>query len=132
SLKEQLDNEWKKTGYASLAQQQRAHRQAHQTLERFYQQVEQSPPPLLIEHDFEARLDEHDIILHGRMDVVLDDNGIEIRDYKTGLKGYDQKAVKAKASASDQLAVYALAWQIAHGQLPARVALHYVDDNIVG
>lgn len=132
SLKEQLNTSWQKTGYSTLEQQQRAHRQAHKTLERFYSQTEQSPPPLQVEHDFEVMLDESDIILHGRMDVVLDDNGVEIRDYKTGLNGYDVKTVKGKASASDQLAVYALAWQIQNGQLPARVALHYVDDDVVG
>lgn len=132
SLKEQLDNSWQKTGYASLAQQKRAHRQAHQTLERFYHQAEQSPPVLHIEHDFEVRLEEQDIILHGRIDAVLDDNGVEIRDYKTGLNGYDEKTAKTKASASQQLAVYALAWQLANGQLPARVALHYVDEDVIG
>ncbi len=132
SLKEQLDRDWKKTGYETREQQEKAHRQAHATLERFYEQAITAPAPLHIEHPFEAKLDGQDIILHGRMDVVLDENGIEIRDYKTGKKGYDQKQAKTYASSSHQLAVYALAWQINHDELPARVALHYVDDDMIG
>jgi RecB family exonuclease len=132
SLHQQLDANWDREGYATAEQQKRNLVQAHTTLDRFYKQAQAAAVPVQVEQEFKARLLEEDIVLHGRMDVVLDENGIEIRDYKTGHKGYDEKQAKTKASASTQLAVYALAWQINHDELPARVALHYVDDDLVG
>ncbi len=132
SLHQQLDADWNREGYATIEQEKRNLAQAHATLARFYEQALASQPPLLVEKEFQVRLAEEDIVLHGRMDVVLDEDGVEIRDYKTGRKDYDEKKLKAKASASTQLAVYALAWQINHDELPARVALHYVDDDMVG
>ncbi len=131
TLQQQLDDQWSNEGYISLDQAQRSRRLAHQTLEQFYTQAEAGEAPLEVEKDFEVRLAEEDIVLHGRMDVVVDSGGTEIRDYKTGLKNYDGKDAKSRASGSTQLSVYALAWLINHDEVP-KVGLQFVDINLVG
>lgn len=125
-LLEDLKVGWNKAGYASKAQQETAYHQAQVTLKRFYDKAEQEAPAKLVEHPFEVKVSD-DIVLHGRMDVVFESSdGIEIRDYKTGDSVKDEKKAKQRASASQQLTLYALAWQLQNGDIP-KVALEFPD-----
>src|SRR5690606_14265383 len=106
--------------------------QAHQTLTNFYNNAVNSSPPLGVEESFEVKLEPEGVLLRGKMDVVLDNDGVEIRDYKTGNKVRDEAAAKKRATASSQLTMYALAWQVLHDELPARLSLEFVDTGAIG
>src|SRR5690606_21428386 len=85
-----------------------------------------------IEEKFEVNLQPENITLHGRMDIVLQsEKGPEIRDYKTGLSVQSEDSAKKRAGASQQLTMYALAWQELHGVIP-RVSLEFVDSGLIG
>jgi len=60
---------------------------------------------------------------------VVYQNGtdVEIVDYKTSNSVNSPEKAKQKATASEQLTLYALAWQQIHGQLPALVTLDFID-----
>lgn len=128
----ELEGGWNKAGYVSKEQQQKAFRQAQQTLTNFYQRAASEPAPYLVEEPFEATLEPEHIILRGRMDVVYDHDGTEIRDYKTGNTIRDDAGAKKRATASSQLTMYALAWQLLHGDIPAKVSLEFVDSGFLG
>jgi DNA helicase-2/ATP-dependent DNA helicase PcrA len=128
----ELEAGWNKAGYLSRLQQEKALAQAKASLTNFYQKALEGPIPYLIEDAFEVSLPTENVVLHGRMDVVFDDGGIEIRDYKTGTKAKNDADAKKRASASDQLTMYALAWQLKTGNIPARVSLEFVDTGAVG
>lgn len=125
-----LKNGWNKGGYSSKAQQERAFIQAEATLSRFYQHSLKEAPPYQIEYKFEVPIAE-DIILHGRIDAVFKNGGLDIRDYKTGDSVKDEKKAISKARESKQLTLYALAWQIEHGEMPTTVTLQYPDTDLV-
>lgn len=128
---EDLQAVWDRSGYVSRQQADRAYEQAKATLARFYQSAAAAPPPLFVEEPFEITLEPENIILHGRMDVVLDgENGPEIRDYKTGTSVQTAEKARSRAS-SQQLTMYALAWSEMHGHIP-RVSLQFVDTDLIG
>lgn len=128
-----LETGWSRGGFVTRAQADRALKQAKDTLEWFYDQAKTNPPVLYIEDPFEIDLQPENIILHGRIDVVLDgEKGLEIRDYKTGSAVSDQKQASERARATNQLKMYALAWSETHdGQIP-NVSLQFVDKKITG
>lgn len=128
----ELKASWIKTGYASKDQQERAYAQAVATLTRFYEQTAAGPVPLHVEQPFSVELEPEGIALRGRYDVVLEEDGIEIRDYKTSISVKTAEKAKQRATASTQLTLYALAWQLANGDLPARLSLQFVDTDILG
>ncbi len=133
ALLKDLVHGWQKGGYASKAQRERALAQAQVTLTNYYKLAAAGPAPIGVEEKFEAALADEDIIIHGRLDAIYaTENGVEIRDYKTGLAVSDQETANSKAKESKQLTLYALAWQITHGELPDSVSLHYVDSGIIG
>ncbi|MDQ3093970.1 MAG: ATP-dependent helicase, partial [bacterium] len=130
----QLEQSWNKSGYSSKQQQQRAYEQAKATIKSYL--VKSSAPnfkPLLVEEPFEALLEPESIYLRGRYDLVLqNDNGVEIRDFKTSISVTSPAKAKSRATASIQLTMYALVWQLAHGELPQTVSLDFVDTGQVG
>jgi DNA helicase-2/ATP-dependent DNA helicase PcrA len=127
-LLEDLKLGWNKAGYSSKTQQERAYERAKNTVKNFYNQALSDPAPYLIEHPFEVSLP-GDIVLHGRIDVVYQtDDGVEIQDYKTGDSVKDDKKAKQKAQSSQQLTMYALAWQKQTGEIP-KVSLRFPDTN---
>lgn len=129
-LIEDLEQGWNKAGYSSKTQQERALARAKTTLTNFYNQALESSAPKLVEEKFEVKLP-GDIILHGRIDVVFEDEGgTEIRDYKTGDSVKDEKKAKSRVTGSTQLTLYALAWQVEHGEIPAKVTLQFPDTNM--
>jgi DNA helicase-2/ATP-dependent DNA helicase PcrA len=128
----ELEAGWNKAGYTSRTQQEKALAQAKITLTNFYINAAKTPTPYLIEEPFEVSIEPENITLHGRMDVVFNHEGVEIRDYKTGSKAKTDADAKKQAGASDQLTMYALAWQLLNGVIPAKVSLEFVDTGAVG
>jgi len=128
----ELSGGWNKAGYISREQQQKAFKQAQQTLTAFYNRAANEPAAYLIEEPFEITLEPENVILRGRMDVVYDHDGIEIRDYKTGNTVHDDSAAKKRATASSQLTMYALAWHLKYGSIPDKVSLEFVDAGLIG
>ncbi len=128
---EDLAKGWHKFGYASKSQQERALNQAKSTLTSFYKQATTSPAPIAVEDEFYVEIADN-LVLDGRIDAVYDNDGIEIRDYKTGYAAKDETEAKAKAGESRQLELYALAWLTKTGELPVKLSLHYVDTNSIG
>ena len=132
AMLQSLEQGWQKSGYASKSQRERAFEQAKQTLASYYKQAASGFAPIAVEQDFEARLSD-DLVLYGRIDAVFQtDKGIEIRDFKTGYAARDEADAKKKASSSRQLELYALAWYLGKGELPAQLSLHYVDAGVIG
>lgn len=130
---EDLVLNWQKGGYASKAQRERALEQAKKTLSNYYADALENPAPIGVEEKFEAPLGDGNIVIHGRLDAVYAlRSSVEIRDYKTGLSTEDQKGADSKAKESKQLTLYALAWQINHGELPEKVSLYFVDKGLIG
>lgn len=128
-----LESGWDKSGYATKEQQERAFAQAKKTLTAFYQESATMAAPILVEEKFTAELEPEHIVLRGRYDVVLNnEDGIEIRDYKTGTKVKSVEKAKDRARSSNQLMMYALAWQLRSGELPTSCSLHFVDTGVVG
>jgi DNA helicase-2/ATP-dependent DNA helicase PcrA len=133
SMLEDLVHGWQKGGYASKAQRERALEQAKKTLARYYEEARTQSAPIAVEEKFEASLSDENVVIHGRLDAVYrTSEGVEIRDYKTGLTTDDQTGADNKAKESKQLTLYALAWQVIHGELPATVSLYFVDKGLIG
>lgn len=128
ALKVQLEAGWRDHGYTSAEAAETARRQALKTLENFYKREEKLGRKVRSsEEDFRLVLDEHKLIVKGRMDATFDtEAGLEIRDFKTG-RGRDKDKLDAKAKSSLQLRTYALATREMTGRPPARVVL----DNVV-
>ncbi len=132
-LKRELAANWNKAGYASKQQERRAFAQANSTLERIFNSRLGARIPKYIEEPFTAELLDEGVVLRGRFDVAFDDeNGTEIRDYKSGTKVNDDEKAKKRAQSSIQLTMYALAWQVTHGKLPDNLTLDFIDTGFIG
>ncbi len=129
---EELEHGWNKAGYHSKAQQQRRLATAKESLTSFYSQALESPAPTRVEESFRVQIADT-VVLYGRIDAIFkDDDGVEIRDYKTGFAAKTPEAAQKNVSDSKQLELYALAWLTQHGEMPAKLSLHYVDTNLIG
>lgn len=134
---EKLQADWPKVGYSSKAQAERAKKAGLEAFEKTYHRINGEPVPVAVEWPFKVRLPESHLVLRGRIDVVMstsDKKGdsVEIRDYKTSTSATDETKAKSKASASNQLVMYALAWRLAHGQDPIQVTLDFVQTSQLG
>jgi RecB family exonuclease len=68
------------------------------------------------------------LTIRGKIDAVYQlDKGVEIRDFKTGTSVRTAEQAKSRTSGSQQLTLYALAWQQLRGELPARLSLDFVE-----
>jgi DNA helicase II / ATP-dependent DNA helicase PcrA len=133
-LQQELRDYWPKEGYISKSHRERALAQGLKSIEHFYKMhvLEESQKPHLIEWPFSVHLKPEDIILRGRYDVVFDNDGIEIRDYKTTMSVDTPEKAKRRATSSEQLTLYALVWQELQSNLPAKLSLEFVDTGLVG
>ncbi len=133
-LETQLQRDWPRSGFLSSGHRDRAWAQATKTLRNLYERVEHSPRvPLLVEEAFCVNLPEQHLKLKGRFDAVFPvPKGVEIVDYKTSASVDTPEKAKRRASASQQLTLYALAWQVQHDELPALVTLDFVDTDMRG
>lgn len=118
-----------KRGFASENVKQRMYEQAMESTKRIYERFITDTPPLAVETTFAVAVPDLPVRIKGRMDAVYaHDKGIEIRDYKTSRSVTTYEQAKSKTNASQQLTVYALAWQLMHaGELPAALTLDFVE-----
>lgn len=132
TMLQELEVNFDLSGYASKKQQTQALSRAKTTLRRFYETSLANKPASLVEEEFQLHL-ENNIILKGKMDAVFGEGSeAVIIDYKTGDRVKDGAKAKAAASKSQQLTMYAMAWQKISGSLPKKVALIYPDTEQVG
>lgn len=133
-LQLRLVSEWPKLGYASAHQRERALSQAQATLKNLCQRVLSEPRvPLAVEEPFKLKLDDLRLTLSGRFDAVFPHGkGVEIVDYKTSTSVDTPEKAKQRANASEQLTLYALAWQSLHDELPNLLTLDFIDTGMKG
>jgi DNA helicase-2/ATP-dependent DNA helicase PcrA len=130
---EELEAKWPKEGYLSLVQRDRALTHSLKALEITYARLLEEPVPIASEKPFRIHIPDSRLILKGRMDVVMPtENGVEIRDYKTSTSATTPEKAKASAQRSKQLDMYALAWRLTTNEMPASVALDFVQTNQIG
>ncbi|MEJ0073719.1 MAG: PD-(D/E)XK nuclease family protein [Candidatus Saccharibacteria bacterium] len=99
---------------------------------RLYDRFTTEQPPIEVEKPFNVSVPDLPVRIKGRMDAVYGHpKGIEIRDYKTSIVRDDKKA-KERAGDSQQLTVYALAWQLMHDEMPASLALDFIETGHIG
>ncbi len=133
-LQAYLKDHWSNTGYLSSRHKERSLRQAKTTLESFYKKAASNPRiPILIEDPFTFTIKDAKLSIRGRFDAVFPlGNSVEIVDYKTTGSIDNPEKAKRRASSSDQLSMYALAWSKAHNELPALVSLDFIDTGLTG
>jgi DNA helicase-2/ATP-dependent DNA helicase PcrA len=120
-------------GFASEAVKQRTHAHALEATRRIYDRFVSEVLPIEVEKPFNVAIPDLPVRIKGRMDAVYaHSKGVEIRDYKTSQAVLSDKKAKEKASSSQQLTVYALAWQLMHDELPAALTLDYVETGHMG
>lgn len=121
------------SGYASARSRERAHAQARQTIHKVYERFISDPLPLETEQPFAAALRDVPLIIKGRIDAVYPlGQGIEIRDFKTGTAVSTPEKAKQRATGSNQLTLYALAWRQLRGDMPALLTLDFVETGQLG
>lgn len=130
-----FEQAWNIEGYISKDHAETAHEQALQTIQNFYEQhfLGDKIIPTEVESEFSVPLPGTTIRLRGRFDAVFEnENGAEIRDYKTSSTVDTPEKAKRRTSSSDQLTIYALVWRELHGELPAKLSLEFVDTGMFG
>ncbi len=134
-LQKFLEGNWPREGFLSPGHQKRSLTQATRSLRRFYKREQAANHhPRYIERNFAVDLAEIKTVVKGRFDAVYEDEeGAEIRDYKTGAATVTQQD-KANSRVKDslQLGVYALAWQRLGGRIPDRLTLDFIDSGLIG
>lgn len=134
-LQAHIKSNWPKEGFVYAEHSKRGLEQAISTITRFYKREEYANRhPEYVERAFEVPFSEINVVLVGRFDAVYQDSkGVEIRDYKTGASTItDEKSANARAATSQQLALYALAWEQMNGKSPDLVTLDFVDVGFIG
>lgn len=122
-----------KAGYESKRSRERSHAQAKRTIRTVYERFRSDALPIETELPFTLELPDMPLNIRGRIDAVYTHGqGVEIRDFKTGTSILTEKQAKARATGSSQLTLYALAWQVLHGELPALLSLDFVETGFIG
>ena len=117
-----------KSGYISEGSRDRDHLSARKSVGQIYERFISETLPIETEKPFNVEIPEAKLRFRGRLDAVYDtEGGIEIRDYKTSTKVRTAEQAKSRTTSSKQLALYALAWQLEHGELPAKLTLDFVE-----
>jgi DNA helicase-2/ATP-dependent DNA helicase PcrA len=120
-------------GYASAQSRERAHTQAVKTVEAIYERFMHDPLPFETERPFAVRVPDMPLKIIGRIDAVYQmEKGVEIRDFKTGMSVTTPEKAKSRATSSNQLTLYALAWQLMHDEMPALLSLDFVETGELG
>lgn len=123
---------WRSEGFVSLSHEQERKRQGLAIIKRFYKQQNAADQlPIAVEKSFTLNLNRLKTRINGRYDCILPaDDGVEIRDFKTGNVDTAAKA-RTKLKKSFQLDLYAYAWQQAGGLPVKRTSLHFVEHDIL-
>jgi RecB family exonuclease len=89
--------------------------------------------PIEVEQSFGVNVPDMPLRIIGRIDAVFQQgNSVEIRDFKTTTSVATPEQAKSRATASQQLTLYALAWQLLHDEIPALLTLDFVETGQVG
>ncbi|HEY1064006.1 MAG TPA: ATP-dependent DNA helicase, partial [Candidatus Saccharimonadales bacterium] len=132
-LLEHVKSALPRRGYASAGSRDRAHAQALQTVPRLYERFMHDPLPLEVEQSFGVHIPNTILKMVGRIDAVYQlEKGVEIRDFKTSTSVTTPEKAKSRATASQQLTLYALAWQLMHAEMPALLSLDFVETGQIG
>jgi len=134
SLEKRLDQEWPALGYLSKGHRDRSRQLAVTSLKNLYDRITTAGrQPLAVEEPFSFSLPECQLKVSGRFDAVFPlRDGIEIVDYKTSVSVDTPEKAKQRATSSQQLTLYALAWQMKHDELPVQVTLDFIDTGMTG
>lgn len=132
-LTEQVRQALPRSGYASAGVRERAHAQAISSLKQMYERFSAEELPTKDEEPFGAILPGLPIKIIGRIDALyIRPDGVEIRDFKTSSSVATDEKAKSRATTSQQLTVYALAWLILHGEIPKLLVLDFVETGKQG
>ena len=132
-LTAQLIAGWPLEGYGSSVQLKRAQTATLAHLKPLYKRLIQDEIPLMSEQKVKVSVPGAGLILTGRIDAVLPaEDGVEIRDYKSGTGVQTAEKAKSRATASKQLALYALAWRLKTGEAPVKLSLDFVQTGLIG
>lgn len=122
---------WRSVGFISREHEEKRFQEGVKTLKNYYKTEEKSKTrPALIEEDFKMAVDQAKI--RGRWDRIdMDETESVIIDYKTG-DVKDQKDADKKAKESNQLGLYAIAFQNRFNKLPDKMVLSFVKTGLKG
>ncbi len=128
---EVFEGAWQSVGFLSREHEDLRLEQGRAVLRRFVAEEEQRGlVPTAVERPFTFLLGTNKVV--GRFDRVDERDGrVAIIDYKSSAV-HDQKEADRKAKESLQLAIYALAYDQMHGQIPDAVELHFLESSLVG
>jgi len=132
-LQTRLAELWSDRGYESKDMAGAAHDRAADAIRRFVRRERNSCRQILgSEVPIMLDIAEAKMRLRGRIDAYFTtEAGVEIRDFKTGLRKDAAKIAEA-AKKSFQLRAYAMAYQVMNGELPQSVTLDYVVTGVEG
>jgi DNA helicase-2/ATP-dependent DNA helicase PcrA len=125
SLRQLYEKHWRDEGYPDTMQQREYKKRGYEELTEFYERNKDAfQAPLALEENFSFEVGPH--VVTGRIDRVdpLDEDRVEVIDYKTG-KPREQK----EADKSLQLSIYAIATEEKFKKEPARLSFYYLTSN---
>ena len=132
-IRGQVQNALPRTGYASARSRERAHAQALKSIEAIYERFTKEALPIEVEQSFGVSVPDAPVRIVGRIDAVYQlGAGVEIRDFKTTTSVTTPEQAKSRATTSNQLTLYALAWQLQHDEMPALLTLDFVETGQLG
>ncbi|HVX23999.1 MAG TPA: ATP-dependent DNA helicase [Candidatus Saccharimonadales bacterium] len=127
-LLEEVRQHLPQTGYPSIRSRERSHQQALATVTAVYERFMQDDLPIESEWPFKLELPNIALTISGTIDAVYQtEQGVEIRDFKTGTSANTPQKAKSRVSGSHQLTLYALAWLNLRGEMPAKLTLDFVE-----
>lgn len=124
-------NNWSNRGFLSREHEEERFRIGQEVLTRFYEDQEAGQSkPTIVEAEFSFFFENNRVI--GRWDRIdVADDDVKIIDFKTS-EIREQKKADTRTKDSLQIGIYALAYQHAHGKLPAVGELHFLETGLVG
>ena len=122
---------WDDRGYGTKEDSIQARNRAERTITNFFHREESTSRVIVgIEEESILEIPEAKIRLKGRMDACFEtENGVDIRDFKTGLKKDPEKLIQ-NVKESFQLRTYVLAYKQMTGADVASVTLDYLVTGI--
>jgi DNA helicase-2/ATP-dependent DNA helicase PcrA len=129
-LIDHLLSELPTAGYQTKRSRERAHAQALKTVRLVYERFMHDALPVETEWPFTLKLPDVALDIRGKIDAVYQlADGVEIRDFKTGTSVTTPEQAKSRTQSSQQLTLYALAWQELRGELPKQLGLDFVETS---
>jgi DNA helicase-2/ATP-dependent DNA helicase PcrA len=121
------EENWINDWYEDKKHQEEYKKKGREILEKFYDSIKDNPPKVkYLELGFNFKL--NNFLIKGVMDRVdeIENNGIEIIDYKTGQSKDEEKIT---AENKEQLLIYQMAGQEIFKGKTLKLTFHYLNDN---